>query len=238
MYTKFTYWLDKAVLFDCINRLSSRKVYETKKAVCLPLSKNIEIGWVAPEAWSNFKMCKRQLSWYYASEFSGQYLLISATNINQFGLDIVPSTIITKPDFSSMRLPAPENEDIKQLSEQNSFERACPSAFKKIEDMGDANQIRWMRSMGIRGITYKALFAFHCANHANFIEPKYYLGTQENPIPYSIGPTRQVCSECLEYFNIIGGNHRKKLVVPCPGAVLFAGMAANRYYQVETIGCT
>jgi hypothetical protein len=32
--------------------------------------------------------------------------------------------------------------------------------------------------------------------------------------------------------NIIGGSFRKKLVVPCPGAVLFAGLITNRYYEV------
>ena len=31
---------------------------------------------------------------------------------------------------------------------------------------------------------------------------------------------------------IIGSQFKKKLVVPCPGAVLFAGMAPNRYYEV------
>jgi hypothetical protein len=50
-----------------------------------------------------------------------------------------------------------------------------------------------------------------------------------------IGKTKEVCSACLEFFNIIGGNFRKKFVVPCPGAVLFAGMSVNQYYQVETI---
>jgi hypothetical protein len=52
------------------------------------------------------------------------------------------------------------------------------------------------------------------------------------PVPYSIDKTSQICSACLEYFNIIGANFSKKYLVPCPGAVLFCGMAANRYYEV------
>ncbi len=62
-----------------------------------------------------------------------------------------------------------------------------------------------------------------------------FIDSEEGPVPYSIGTTKQVCSACLEFFNIIGANFRKKLVVPCPGAVLYAGMSVNTYYEVKTI---
>lgn len=51
---------------------------------------------------------------------------------------------------------------------------------------------------------------------------------------FSIGPTRQICSACLELFNVIGDEYRRKRVVPCPGAVIYGGMAVNRYIEVET----
>ena len=63
--------------------------------------------------------------------------------------------------------------------------------------------------------SYEELFIKHCANHANFIEPEYYIKDEE-PIPYSIGKTTHICSACLEFFNIIGSKWKKKLVVPCP----------------------
>ncbi|MFZ3047166.1 MAG: hypothetical protein WA151_14740 [Desulfatirhabdiaceae bacterium] len=236
MYTKFTYWLDKPTFLDIQNMLSTQKIplYETRKAVCLPLSKKIELGYVAPEAWSNFDTCRRQLSWYEASEFSGRYLLISETNINWYGLDINPSTIISKIDFKPPYLPESSNDKIRQLAERDSFQQVCPAAFKDIASMGEGMQSRWLKIMGIRGITYSDLFVFHCANHANFVEPDYFIDSEEGPIPYSIGKTKQVCSACLQFFNIIGGHFRKKYVVPCPGAVLFAGMNVNQHYQVET----
>ena len=52
------------------------------------------------------------------------------------------------------------------------------------------------------------------------------------PVPYSIDKTSHICSVCLEYFNIIGANFRKKYVVSCPGPVLCAEMGNNRYYEV------
>ncbi|MEJ2522914.1 MAG: hypothetical protein P8080_08555, partial [Gammaproteobacteria bacterium] len=51
-------------------------------------------------------------------------------------------------------------------------------------------------------------------------------------VPYSIGRTGEICSACLEFFNVIGGRFRNKLVVPCPGAVIYAGLPVNRYIEV------
>jgi hypothetical protein len=55
-----------------------------------------------------------------------------------------------------------------------------------------------------------------------------------NPlITFSIDKISYMCSACLGLFNNIGFQFRKELVVPCTGAVLFAGMASNRYYEVD-----
>ncbi|MGD9973073.1 MAG: hypothetical protein AB7S77_08450 [Desulfatirhabdiaceae bacterium] len=237
VYTRFTYWLDEADFLDIRNSLIQQNVapVETRKAVCLPLANKIEIGYVAPDAWSNFETCRRQLSWYASSRYNGQYLLVSQGDIRRFGLDVTPATIITKIDFKPDRLPQPGNAKIDKLAHNARFQHDCPSEFMDIGAMGDDMQSRWLKIMGIRGITYPELFVRHCANHANFMEPDYFCDTPDGPVPYSIGKTKEVCSACLEFFNIIGGNFRKKFVVPCPGAVLFAGMSVNQYYQVETI---
>jgi len=237
MYTKFTYWMDKQTFLVMHKTLSEMGIplYETRKAICLPLSNKIALGYVTPEAWSNFDICKRQLSWYSASQFAGRYLLISGTDINKYGFDFKPSTIISKVKFKPRKLPGSDNGKIKELTDRKSFMLSCPSTFKDIESMDNGMQLRWLKIMGIGGTTFKDLFAFQCANHANFIEPDYFIDSEEGPIPYSIGVTKQVCSACLEFFNIIGANFKKKFVVPCPGAVLFAGMSVNTYYEVKTI---
>ena len=97
-----------------------------------------------------------------------------------------------------------------------------------------------MKVMGLQGMTFEELFVGHCANHANFIEPAYQVLEEDRPVPYSLGKTRTVCSACLEFYNIIGSPLSKKnmwfpargRMVPCPGAVLFAGMVPNHYYEV------
>jgi len=44
---------------------------------------------------------------------------------------------------------------------------------------------------------------------------------------------RHVCSCCLELFQVLGREHRKKLVMPCPGAVLFGRLEPNRFLLAE-----
>lgn len=52
--------------------------------------------------------------------------------------------------------------------------------------------------------------------------------------PYSIAGSLHVCSSCLEFFNVIGDQWRLKYVVPCIGAVQFARLPINQYFEVET----
>lgn len=234
-YMRFTYWMGKSKFNELQNILNKKNVeiYETKKAVCLPLSKSIEIGYVAPHAWSNFDICRRQLSWYENSRYTGQFLVISQSNLYSYGIDLKPSTVISKVSRPKKN-EAPTKEKINQLAQKEIFKKLCPTLFKDIGNVEDNIKSRWLKVMGIRGITYDELFIYHCANHANFLEPEYFIESPEGPVPYSIGPTKQVCSACLEFFNIIGEKFKRKWVIPCPGAVLFAGMVVNQYYLVES----
>lgn len=132
--------------------------------------------------------------------------------------------------FSLPKLP--DREERLKLIEQESYQKAKPPEWENIDAEGPELHHQWLKMMGLRGVSYEELFITHCANHANFIEPIYFIVEENGPVPYSIDKTSHICSACLDFFNIIGTPFRKKIVVPCPGAVLFAGMAANRYYEV------
>lgn len=234
MYKKFTYWMDENLFEDIRKELEKKDVTpaEAKKTVCLPLSPKIPYGYVPPTAWSKFDLCRRQLSWYGASKFAGQHLLICEKPLTEFGLDLSPETIIEKVKLKPKHLP--DKETTKKLAEKKGFKHHCPPEFLDIGSMDEKMKDRWMKIMGVRGITYDEVFVEQCANHANFIEPEYFLETDNGIAPYSIGKTSRVCSACLEFFNIIGSQYKEKYVVPCPGAVLFAGMSVNKYYLVSS----
>lgn len=234
MYIKFAYWMDEKFFKDILKELEKKDVFPAaaKKTVCLPLSSKIPFGYIPPAAWSKFDLCRRQLSWYFASKFAGQYLLISEKPLTQFGLDLLPETTIKKANFRPKHLP--DNKTVKRLAEKDGFKHYCPPEFLDIGSMDEKMKDRWMKIMGVRGITYDEVFVEQCANHANFIEPEYFLDTANGIAPYSIGKTSKVCSACLEFFNIIGSKYKNKYVVPCPGAVLFGGMSVNKYYFVSS----
>ena len=53
-------------------------------------------------------------------------------------------------------------------------------------------------------------------------------------VPYSISDSIHVCSSCLEFFNILGKQWPVKYVVPCIGAVQFAHLPMDQYFEVKT----
>ena len=236
MYIKFAYWMDPEAFTEVKSKLEEQDIFlaPAKKAVCLPLSSKIDCGFVEPGAWSKFSLCRRQLSWYGASRFAGKYLVVASNPLQEHGLEFVPETIIQKIKFKPKNLPGKDPEKIEQLYQTEAFHEQCPEEFLDISAMDSDLQSRWLKVMGIRGIGYGELFREQCANHANFIRPRYYVANGEEMVPYSIGKTSRVCSACLQFFNIIGADFPVKYVVPCPGAALFAGMAVNKYYQVES----
>jgi len=53
-------------------------------------------------------------------------------------------------------------------------------------------------------------------------------------VPYSVTNNAEVCSSCVEFFNVIGPRDRK-LVRACPGSVVFAGLERETYYDVVPV---
>ncbi len=230
-YQKYIYWLEtdpyealKKGLVD-----TGLKVNEIKKAVCTPLARNIRIAAVLPGAWRNFDLCRRQMSWYEASCRSGQILVVSTDKINQNG--IYPEVVIRKTNFRPSKLPG-RDEKLKMIA-SDGYQKTKPAAWDDLASEPPGKHDKWMKVMGLRRITFEELFITHCANHSNFIEPAYYIPHEKGPVPYSIDKTKYICSACMELYNIIGAGFYKKLIVPCPGAVMYAGLPANQYLEVS-----
>ncbi len=233
MYQKYTYWLKENEFLSFRDTLEkdSISMYEAGKAVCRPLAKNVRIGFVPPDAWRKTDLCKRPLSWYWISPYAGRYLVISSDDLGEYGLKL--NTILRATKFRPKILP--DNQEKQRMTLRESYLRTRPDEWEDLASEDPSKQERWMKVMGIRGRRYEDLFLTHCANHANFIEPVYFVEEGAEKIPYSIAKTQYICSACLEFFNVIGGEFQKKLVVPCPGAVIFAGLSVNKYIEVSTV---
>jgi len=229
-YRKFVYWLEEPVFAALKAEIAATRgpIKEAKNAVCAPLSKHVEVGYVLPKTWGSFQLCKSQLSWYHSSRYFGKILLVSSYDLDAYGIrcEVILSQSAFKPEL------LPGLEEKTKLVERISYKKARPEAWDAIASLDDSEKEPRLNVMGLRGVKFEELFVSHCANHANFIEPAYFILEEGERVPYSICKTSHVCSACMEWYNIIGGSFKKKLVVPCPGAVLFAGLITNRYYEV------
>lgn len=232
-YLKYAAWLNEHQAADARSALENKgfRPVIASKAVCVPLDRRVPVGIVPPEAWRKTELCKRPLTWYWISPRAGQYLLISSEDLGPLGY---PAQIrLEATSFKAPRVPD-ENEKRAMVS-RSSYRDARPDAWENLDGEDPAKLERWMKVMGIRSMSYQDLFLTHCANHANFIEPVYFIEDPDGIVPYSIASTHFVCSACLEFFNILGSSFRRKLVAPCPGAVLFAALRPNTYLEVKTM---
>ena len=229
-YRKYAYWARRQDALDLKEALAAqgRTVIEPRKSVCLPLSKRADVGIVPPETWEKATLCKRPLTWYWISPLAGKHLIVSSDDLAPFGFR--RPILLREIHFKPPRMPG--DREKQQLISRKSYLDAKPEKWDRLEENDFAAEERWMRAMGIRGKTFSEIFLTHCANHANFIEPEYFVRDGGEIVPYSIGKTLEICSACLEFFNVIGSRFARKLVVPCPGAVIYAGLAVNRYIEV------
>ncbi len=184
----------------------------------------------APDVWS--ALCRRQGSWYRTSIYDGTYLLV--TPAPQPGLRGVS---IVECDFHPPRLPT--EEDLVDLVADEAYQDLCPKEWTDIRP-DDIQQILGFRSRLSSKVptidpceTFEHLFLYHCANHANFISPRFFVEIDGRCAPYAIAGTGRVCSSCLETFDVVGSAHQTKYVMPCPGAVSLAGLIPDRYLKIE-----
>ena len=235
-YIKYAYFIGSEELAEVEADLKARpaKIYRARRMVCELLHPQREAGSALPEVWN--KNCRRQGSWYRASSYNGEILVVTGFPLEgRRGVKIAPS------DFQLPRQPGPE--EVRALAHSPAYLKVKPAEWEAIDDF-NREQFRLFRQGLLKlGLATPeeaeddllSIFPGHCANHANFIEPRFYLERGEEKIPYSIGPTLRVCSACVELFDLLGDRFKEKLVVLCPGAVVSTGLPPDRYFSVTRV---
>lgn len=228
-YIKHIYWLtkdDEAVLRKKL-AANNTKLKSAKGIVCTPLDVINKISSVAPDVWSD--TCCRQGSWYRTSDKNGLYLVISSFELE--GLKDQKAATITESDFVPPRLASLKEK--QALLRDSSLKRRLPKEWHHVEDIEKRIYLRWARRLGSDVQDYDFLYLSHTTNHANFINPRFFVRDSSGIIPYSIDRSAHLCSCCVELFQVIGSEYEKKLVAPCPGATIFARLKSDRYLLVK-----
>ncbi|MBE9520170.1 MAG: hypothetical protein IME97_03505 [Proteobacteria bacterium] len=112
------------------------------------------------------------------------------------------------------------------------FKVLVPEEWYVVSDLEKRLWTRWARRLGSEE-GWDSLFLTHTACHANFIKPRFFVESDGQKVPYSIDRSANLCSCCLELFQVVGTAWRKKLVAPCAGAVIFSRLPKDRYLLVE-----
>ena len=228
-YKKHVYWLNENRVSELKEILERQKIKlkQAKGIVCTPMDRINKIAIVAPEVWN--ETCARQGSWYRTSEKNGLHLIISAFRLDAFEDQM--AAVITESDFVLPEPASPAERDLL-LADPRLRER-IPAQWGQVGETEKRIYLRWGKRLGASIPDYHQLHMTHTANHANFISPRFFIETSDGMIPYSIDKSAHLCSCCVELFQILGTEFKKKLVAPCPGAVIFARLKPNRYLLVE-----
>ncbi len=228
-YEKHVYWLTREEEGLLREELARRKVRlkSAKGIVCTPLDRINKITSVGPEVWD--ETCNRQGSWYRGSEKNGLYLIVSSFDLGEY--EDKKAAVIRESGFVPPRLASVEEK--RRLCEERPPDIQVPPDWYHVGETEKRIYLRWARRFGSQAEDYDFLFLSHTANHLNFITPRFFIREQEEVIPYSIDATAHLCSCCVELFQVVGGEHRKKLVAPCPGGAIFARLRPDRYLLVQ-----
>jgi hypothetical protein len=229
-YKKFCYWADFHGLKRVRESLEERKIELADEAriPCRVLRPSAEIMFLAPPAWNGF--CKRRTSWYRKSEMAEKLLIVSNSPLDS--PDLENPIIIKESNFKPDRFPS--SDEISQLIQSREYQKRKPWEWDNPDPLEKDFYQRWFeRNRTKEPFDFAKILLSHSANHSNFIDPKFFENVDGEKAPYSISNSIHVCSSCLEFFNILGKQWPVKYVVPCIGAVQFAHLPIDQYFEVR-----
>jgi hypothetical protein len=232
-YKKFCYWVDFHRLKAVRSNLEGTKIDlpDESRIPCRVLRASKEIIYLLPSAWDGF--CKRRTSWYRKSNMAGKFLIVSNSPLDV--PDLESPIIIAGSNFMPDRRPNPD--EIFQLVRSKEYQKRKPSEWDKPDPLERDFYQRWFeRQQRKEPFDFDKILLSHSANHANFLDPKFFTNLNGTMVPYSIADSIYVCSSCLEFFNILGSQWPTKYVVPCIGAVQFAHLPIDQYFEVKIVG--
>jgi len=229
-YEKFCYWSNQKELEGIRENLKHGEITMVEEAhiPCRALRSSLEIGLVLPSAWQGF--CNRRTSWYGSSEKAGRFLVVSNRPLPISGHG--HSILIRESNFKPDRLPV--FEEIREMAKSRSFQKKKPSIWDKIDPSEKVFYRRWFERFGGKEpFDFEEMLMYHSANHANFLDPRFFILLEAGKAPYSIADSLHTCSSCLEFFNILGGEWPLKYVTACSGAVRYARLPQDQYFSVS-----
>jgi hypothetical protein len=155
--------------------------------------------------------------------------------VSNHSLDLPESgnpIILTESGFKPDRIPSAK--EIPLLIQSEEYQKRRPREWDKPDPLEKDFYQRWFERNQINEpFDFEKILMSHSANHANFLDPRFFINLNGSVVPYSISDSIHVCSSCIEFFNILGEQWPVKYVIPCIGAVQFAHLPMDQYFEVK-----
>ncbi len=179
------------------------------------------------------RVCKRQGSWYRASDRKGKYLLVTAKKLPAaFGayLDAEMSESAFQPDT------VPSTSDLLAVVNSAEYNSQKPEAWEQ-KTLLDAVMFKVLFTLNRYwgwGDNLHSKWLTHRANHANFVANHVHTEIDGEKVPYSVSDNAGICSSCVEFFNISNKDQRE-LVRACPGSITFGGAKPDVFLDIQPV---
>lgn len=229
---RYLYWMKKDD-FERAKGLLEDKGYRMNFTVMTPCqvlkSRGKNLLYAPPKIWSG--ICKRQGSWYRASDREGQYMMMSDHRLPEF-MDRWFDAEMNLSGFQPEKLPDPDK--LQSIVDTESYQREKPDGW---EGIGLSDSVLFkvlfrLTKFWKRGENLRKYWLYQRSNHANFVSNSVTTELDGESVPYSVTENAGVCSSCVEFFNVLKPESRK-LVRACPGSVIFGNAARDVYYDVR-----
>jgi len=226
---RFFYWLPEAAFLPFREKARKRRLrpMPISGVPCKTMHPLSDLSFVPPETWN--QVCRRQGSWYRTSPRNGHILLVSPKPVS--GCLEYLDGMIEQASFQPETWVTPR--DIQTLISDQSYLSRQPEEWLRITLREKRHWRNLLERVG-DSRNLEDLIGIHSANHANFIRPVLFLRESKGQVPHSIGKTADVCSACIELFNILGEGFGEKYVMPCPGYVAYARGEPDRFLKVTS----
>jgi hypothetical protein len=232
---------------------------------CRVLRASREVGYLAPPAWDGFCKRRtswygksdRAGKFLVVSNTPFDHLDMEDPIIiteSDFRPPRLPSPdelaqLIKSQEFQNRKPPIWEKVDpLDKEFYQRWYERHRPDEpfdFEKIFSHHSANHANFLDPKFFVKLPAQGtgLPGNELSSHIVPLDPAYKAGAAGHLpanqdgiiVPYSIADSIHVCSSCLEFFNILGNQWPVKYVVPCIGAVQFAHLPVDLYFEVNAL---
>ena len=235
-YARYIYWIPQSQIEPIKLRLKTQGyVFSSRLGSQCEVLKTQDkaLGYATPHVFN--RLCKRQGAWYRDSHKNGFHLIVADHKLVNEEIANYLNAAMFESDFVPENLPT--QQQLVELVNDPRYQTQRPDEW---EQPGIKDRLMFKTMLTLTGFwgwgdNLKSTWLNHRANHANFLTKKHTTEIDGESVAYTVSENSNVCSSCVEFFNLVSPKQRK-LIRGCPGSITLAGIKRDQYYDIKPVG--